>query len=139
MIKKLHIAAGGLALLAAGCAAAPGSIEAAYVPEAQYDSWSCEQFAKVIGEIQPRLVSLTDAQRARHRQDVALGIIVGITPSMLDPQREREFDISQLRGSVATMRKVAGERGCEGLPAPIPQETVDEPPPPRRNDPRGQV
>ena len=108
-MKIAMLAAAGLL---AACAANPKNIEPSYVSSSKYEGWGCDGLKREYWEIVPRLAAHEQAQQRRRTWDTWSGALIGITPTLLNPDNDREFEIAMLKGEVHAISAQAAVIGC---------------------------
>lgn len=99
-------------LVLAGCAAAPKNIQASYVSASKYEHWSCDGLKTEYWAISPRLEAQMQSQQRRRTWDTWSGAIIGITPTLLNPDNARETDIAMMKGDIQAINEQARKIGC---------------------------
>ncbi|MGE0575413.1 MAG: hypothetical protein AB7F22_10405 [Reyranella sp.] len=118
-----------VAALTAACASDPKAIQPTYVSANKYASASCEQINAELAIVVPRLTEQTADQRDQRRADIVLGVLVGLTPTMMGGAKGREADIAVLKGEHQALTSAAAEKGCPPpvLPPPAPKKPTPLP------------
>jgi len=114
------LAALAAASVICGCAAAPKNIQASYVSSSKYGGWTCEDLKREYWQMKPRLEADIQAQQRRRTWDTWSGALVGITPTLLNPDNDREVSIAMLKGETAAIEAEARATGCVLDPTPPP-------------------
>lgn len=116
------------ALLVTACASDPKAIQPTYVSANKYAGATCEQINAELAVVIPRLEAQTVEQQDRRRADMVLGVLVGLTPTMMGGSKGREADIAVLKGEHAALTAAAAGKGCP--PPVLPVVPAKKEPPP---------
>jgi hypothetical protein len=102
------------ALLLAGCAASPKSIEPIAYADPALVAAPCEQIVGRLAAAEDALLRLVKVQGERHARDGALLIGLGVSSTMTnqDETNARVAEIGRLKGESQTLRGAATAKGC---------------------------
>jgi hypothetical protein len=119
-IKKLMAFAGAIALGA--CASAPEDIPPAYVSEATYAGWTCEQLAKESAQLNSALATASRQQDDARTGDTVGVIFLGLPISSMTGGNVAS-EVARLKGHTNAVRQAMIKQSCAAAP---PQQTVEQ-------------
>lgn len=111
MRLKLAFFAGVLLLVVAGCAKSPDSIQASYISEVGYLSWSCKQLGDETQRLAGALATASAQQERARSADIAGVILIGLPVSSLSGDNIAP-EIARLKGEQEAVRKALISKSC---------------------------
>jgi starvation-inducible outer membrane lipoprotein len=105
----------GVALAApfviAACAKSPDSIQASYVSEVTYQSWSCRQLSEESARLSSALATASTQQERARGNDVVGVILIGLPVSSLSGDNIAP-EIARLKGEQEAVRRAMITKSC---------------------------
>ena len=99
-----------ITIMSIGCANYPADIQPIPVPNHAYADWSCDRITSEYGNIATRLTEASKQQQSKAEGD-ALGVFLIFIPLGSGPDREAE--IAEYKGILATLRGLGDDKGCD--------------------------
>lgn len=111
---RRHVAV-AVALLMAGCAAAPETIQASYVSEVTYQHWTCQQLAEETLRLNAAYANAAKQQNQARGNDIAGVILIGLPVSSMSGGNVAP-EIARLKGEQEAVRKAMITKNCAEVP-----------------------
>lgn len=118
-------AAVGAALISA-CAPAPESIQAAYVSETPYRSWTCDQLGEELAKLDQALAVASQQQNTARTNDTVGIILIGLPVGSMSGQSIAP-QIALYKGQHEAVRKASIRNGCPEMTRIQPSPPVVKP------------
>jgi hypothetical protein len=109
-----------LALVTGGCATPVTKIEAAKVDASGYANMTCPELQAAYRDNEAVLAPLEREQAHRVESDTNAFWMIGVTPTMVAPRRDREAGIAEGKGKAAAILQRAVAINCNVMTAIIP-------------------
>lgn len=106
-VKALAI----VALMAAGCAKTPDTINPSYISPNQYASYDCKMLALEEERLQTALDTASKEQTNAHSQDVAGVILLGMPVSTLSGANIAP-EVARLKGELQAAQRMGIQKKC---------------------------
>lgn len=106
-----HLIAGSFAVVVAGCAQAPESIQPSYVSQSNYINWSCPQLAEERGHLSAALATASAQQQSARTGDTVGVILLGLPVSSMSGESIAP-EVARLKGEQEAVRKVMIRKHC---------------------------
>lgn len=119
-IKKLTAFAGAIVLGA--CASAPEDIPPAYVSEAAYAGWTCEQLAKESAQLSAALATASKQQEDARTGDTVGVIFLGLPVSSMTGGNVAP-EVARLKGHTDAVKQAMIKQNCGPT---TPRQTVEQ-------------
>ena len=116
MKVKATAAVLGAAFVFTGCASAPEKINATYVPDTLYESWSCERLEAEVLRTNHDLLETTELQRKKAKSDTAavtVGVIVSPLALGFLATKDYEDQLARLKGEFKAMETTLIAKQCD--------------------------
>lgn len=98
-------------LLAGACAKSPESIQASYISEVTYQSWSCPQLGEESQRLSAALATASTQQERARGNDVVGVILIGLPVSSLSGDNIAP-EIARLKGEQEAVRRTMIGKNC---------------------------
>lgn len=117
------IAAALAAALVGACAPSPESIQAAYVSETPYRSWTCDQLGEEMIKLDQALATASMQQNTARTNDTVGVLLIGLPVGSMSGQSVAP-QIALYKGQHEAVRKASIRNGCPEMtriqPSPVP-------------------
>lgn len=110
-MRNLKFAAAALVFLVGACAKSPDSIQASYVSEVTYQSWSCSQLGEESQRLSSALATASTQQERARGNDVVGVILIGLPVSSLSGDNIAP-EIARLKGEQEAVRRAMITKNC---------------------------
>ena len=108
---KKYLIAASLAVLVAGCAKKPETIEAAYVSPTIYDKWPCSQLTEEHMRLNHAYTQAAAQQNQARSNDIAGVILIGLPVSSLSGGNVAS-QVANLKGQQEAVRTTMIRKNC---------------------------
>ena len=110
-MRNLKFAVAALVVLVGACAKSPDSIQASYVSEVTYQSWSCSQLGEESQRLSAALATASTQQERARGNDVVGVILIGLPVSSLSGDNIAP-EIARLKGEQEAVRRAMITKNC---------------------------
>jgi len=110
-MRHLNVIVFASVLLAGACAKSPESIQASYISEVSYQSWSCPQLGEESQRLSAALATASTQQERARGNDVVGVILIGLPVSSLSGDNIAP-EIARLKGEQEAVRRTMIAKNC---------------------------